>query len=164
MTDLRGHTTSKRLSLGPPSLDPALLYTSQTPPSPPLQFIPSRPGWGVGMMTPGTQVIRASGLVLPSPCAPTHSCQAPSPLYFAASGSRDIMSHGNGRKAEGESFPGRFSVAKEKQRTEERKEYSVKAGLVLHPSVLSSTDHTQSTLQFTSIFVASFHWILRMTL
>ena len=51
------------------------------------------------------------------------------------------MSHGNGRKAEGESFSGKFSVAKEKQRTEERKEYSLKAGLVLHPSVLSSTDH-----------------------
>lgn len=74
------------------------------------------------------------------------------------------MSHRNGRKAEGESFSGTFGGAKKKQRIEERKECPLKAGLVLHPSVLSSIDHTWSTLQFISIFVASSYWILTMTL
>lgn len=43
MADLGGHTSGKRLSLGPPSLDPALLHTcshSQTSSSPLFNSLP----------------------------------------------------------------------------------------------------------------------------
>lgn len=137
VTNLRGHTTRKRFSLRLSPLDPALLYTrspSQTPLSPLFHsFLPGQAmGWAWG--APGRQVMRASGLV--------HSCQAPSPLYFAAPGSQGIMSHGNRKKAEGERFLGKFRGAKEKQRTEKRRKWSLGAGLVLHAYVLRSIDHT----------------------
>lgn len=87
------------------------------------------------------------------------------PFVFCSTWERwGIMSHRNGRKAEGESFSGTFGGAKENQRIEERKECPLSVGLVLHPSVLSSIDHTWSTLRFISIFVVSSHWILTMTL
>lgn len=54
MTALGSHTSTKRLSLRPPSLGAALLRTcslSQAPPSLFFNSLPPRPGWEVGMMS-----------------------------------------------------------------------------------------------------------------
>lgn len=89
VTALGSHTSTKRLSVRPPSLGAALLRTcslSQAPPSLFFNSLPPRPGWEMGMMSTRNkkQVMRAFRRLSPHP--PTNP-QLPSskPFVFCSS-------------------------------------------------------------------------------
>lgn len=84
--------------------------------------------------------MRVSRLALPIP--PSTAAKLQALCILQQLGEEAIMSQGNGRKPEGESFSGRSSGAREKLRTEEWRAWSLSGGLVLYPSILSNIVHT----------------------